>query len=366
MRILDRYIFKSVLGLFLACIFIFMFLYVIIDILARLEDILALKVPFEILIRFYLTNLPAIFLQVSPFAGLIATLYTFGKLNRENEIMAMRASGISVYQISKTVIIFGLICSVFAFWINNIVLPKALNENQKYKEKIERNMNKAKEKALGVINNLAVYGLKNRLIFITKFSLATNTMEGITILQHDEHQNLTKKIVANTGAFKDGAWTFRQCITYEFDLSGQIKNEPQFLDEEIMDIPETPRDFLSQKQSPDLMTAAQLNNYIWKLSKSGATGVIKNLKIDLYNKFTAPLTNFIIILLGIPFAFKMKKRAMGMASLGLSLFAGFLYYILGAICLALGKAGVLSPLLATSLSHITAFLTGIYLISILH
>jgi len=363
MRILDRYIIKSILGLFFTCLFVFMFLYVIIDVLSRLEDILKLKVGVEILVRFYLTNLPVIYLQVSPFAGLIATLYTFGKLSQGNEIIAMRASGLSVLQIAKTAVIFGLVTTCFTFWVNNMVLPKAMNENIRYKEKIEHNLDKAKEKTLGVINNLAIYGLRNRLIFVNSFSLKENTMEGIVILQHDAHQNLTKKIVANKGVYSDGIWTFYQCITYDFDLNGQIKNEPIFLNEEIMDIPESPREFLNQKQSPDFMNLSQLEDYIWKLSKSGATGVIRNLKVEFYQRITSPFTNLIIILLGIPFAFKMKKRAAGLSSLGLSILAGFLYYVLTAFCVALGKSGFLPPMVAASSSHIIALITSFYLIS---
>jgi lipopolysaccharide export system permease protein len=183
------------------------------------------------------------------------------------------------------------------------------------------------------------------------------------ILEHDDRQDITKKIVARRGVYEDGLWKFYQSITYTFDANGQIINEPQYLEEEIMAIPETPHDFSSQRQRPDYMTIAQLDDYIWKLSKSGANSVIRNLKVDLYQRYTVPLTSIIIIILGIPFSMIMKRRATGLSSVGISIMVGFLYYVLSAISIALGKSGTFPPILSASFSHIVALSTGLYLIA---
>jgi lipopolysaccharide export system permease protein len=246
-------------------------------------------------------------------------------------------------------------------WAGDRIIPQSLAITQKIKAQMEEG--KKKEKKPEVIDNLTMYGLKNRLFFINKFYLTTNTMQGITILEHDEHQNITKKIVANKGIYKDNLWRFYRCITYNFDQNGQILQEPQYFEEEIMVIPETPQDFINQRQRPDFMTIAQLDDYIWKLSRSGASTVIRNLKLDLYQRFTSPFTSMLIILLGIPFSLMMRKRATGLSSIGLSIIVGFLYYILDAISIALGKGGILTPILAASLSHIAVFFFSMYLIS---
>lgn len=85
--------------------------------------------------------------------------------------------------------------------------------------------------------------------------------------------------------------------------------------------------------------------------------------MDLYQRFASPFTSIIIILLGIPFALLMRKRATGMASIGVSISVGFLYYVLDAVCLAIGKSGLLMPSLAASLSHIIVLSGSLYLIS---
>lgn len=317
------------------------------------------------LANYYLAYLPIIFVQVSPIACLLSTLYTFGSLNRNNELIAMRSSGLNIFQISRTVIMFGIIVSACVFWVNDRFVPSSMSLTEKIKAQMESGTKRAKEKEREIITNLSMYGLKNRLFFVNKFSLATNTMERIIILEHDEKQNITKKIVANKGVYKDGQWKFYQCITYNFDENVQIREEPQYLEEEVMDISETPYDFLHQMLLPDFMTISQLNNYMWRLSKSGATTVIRNLKVDLYQRFASPLTSIIIILLGIPFSMMMKKRATGLSSVGLSIMVGFFYYVLNAVSVALGKAGIFMPVLAVSLSHVIALISAIYLIQTL-
>lgn len=353
MRILDRYILKSVLSLFFQCLFTFIFLYVIIDIFSHLDEILKQRVALLVLARYYLAYVPIIFVQVTPVACLLSTLYTFGKLNRDNEIIAMRSAGLSIFQISRTVILFGVILSAAVFWANDRFVPRSLALTEQIKAQMESGR-QSKEKENQTITNLSMYGLRNRLFFVNKFSLVNDTMEGIIILEHDEKQNITKKIVASRGIYRDGLWRFHNSITYYFDENVQINSEPQYFEEEIMNISETPQDFIKQMVHPNFMDIAQLEDYIWRLSKSGASTVIRNMQVDLYQRFTQPLTSLIIILLGIPFSVMMKRRATGLSSVGISLVVGFLYYVANAVSIALGKAGVLPPLAAVSLSHILA------------
>jgi len=363
MRILDRYTLKSIILIFFSCIFVFLFLYIVIDLLSNLDEILKHQATLTLLVRYYLSYLPIMFVQVSPFACLLASVYTFAKLNHNNEIIAMRCSGLSIFEIARSTLLFGILISLSVFWVSDRLVPTYLSKNQKIKIQIEEGSIKNKSKKLETITNLSMYGLRNRLFFINKFSPYTKTMEGITILEQDEHQNLTKKIIASKGIYQDGLWKFSQSITYSFDENGQVIDEPTYFEEEIMNIPETPENFTTLRQKPELMSIRQIEDYIWRVSKSGATSVIRNLKVDLYQRFNAPFTSIIIILLGIPFSLMMGKRATGMAAIGISIIAGFLYYFLDAVCLAIGKSGMLLPWLAASLSHIIVLATSLYLIA---
>jgi lipopolysaccharide export system permease protein len=362
MRILDRYVTASVVKVFVTCLATFFFLYIIIDVVSLLDDILKQKVALVIIAEYYISFLPVIFVQVTPFCCLLAAMFTFGSLNRNNELIAMRAAGMSILQITRPVLIFGILISLLVFWVNDRLAPSAGTTAQKLRQQVESGSKRAKEREKEIIPNLAIYGLKNRLFFANSFSYTTATLEGIIILEHDRRQNVTKKIVAAKGVYApDTGWIFYQSISYDLDENGQVIGEAHYLEEEKMqDITETPHDFLSQRQRPDTMTIAQLKDYIDKLKSSGAITVIRNLKVDLYRKFAEPFTSLIIILLGIPFALKIRNRGANLASVGFSIILGFLYYVVNAVGIALGKGGILMPGLSASLAHILALIVSFY------
>ena len=362
MRIIDKYILGSVVGVFLLCLSTFMLLYVVVDALSHLEDILKNHVPLAVLAEYYFSYLPLIFSRVSAFACLLATIYTFGKFTKDNEMIALRASGLDIYQITRPVLIFGVLISLLVLRINSEMVPAWMIRNQAAKQRIENSPDRNAKTKREAITNLSVYGMRNRLFFINRFYPATNTLEGINILEQDEHQNVTRKIVANKGVYREGFWTFYQVITYDFWPNGQIKQEPGYEEEETMAIPEKPDDFLNQRQQPEMMTLQQLDDYIWKLSRSGATGIVRNLQVDFYQRLTEPFACVLIILLAVPFSLQMKKRAGGLSAIGTAIIMGFLYYVAGALSVAMGKAGLLPPLLSASLNHLIALGLSIYLI----
>ena len=125
MRILDRYILNSIVTVFVTLILVFCFLYVLIDIASNLSEIIDRKVPLNILAQYYLSFYPVIIVQTSPIACLIAVLLTFGQLNNNNEVIMMRAGGLSFWKITKPAIYFGLIVSASMFWVNESFVPQA-------------------------------------------------------------------------------------------------------------------------------------------------------------------------------------------------------------------------------------------------
>jgi lipopolysaccharide export system permease protein len=362
MRILDRYILNSMIKIFVGCCLIFLMLYVIVDIFSHLDEILKQKTNIDLLFIYYLNFLPFIFVQVAPFACLLGCLYTLGVLNRNNEIIAMRTAGLSIWKISKTLIVFACLISVLVFLVNDKFVPQSEITKQEIKNQIEEASKETPDKTQETVTNLSIYGLKNRLFFINKFEVLENKMEGVTILEQDDLTNVRKKIVASYGIYKDGLWHFYECITYFFGEDGRVKGEPSYFPEQLMDITESPRDFLKQRQKPEFMTVAQLNDYILKLSMSKAQAVVRNLKIDLYQRFFMPLTSLVILIVGIPFSLVMHRRATGLSSLGIAIMVGFLYYVVNAISIAFGKGGLFPPILAVSLSHILFLSFGLYLI----
>jgi len=359
MRILDRYIVGSTLRIILGCVIVFSFLYIIIDIFNHLDEIMKQKIDLFSLLDYYLSYLPIIFVQVIPMGCLLATLYVLGSLSRHNEIIALRSSGLTILEITKGIIFLSIVISMFVFVINENFVPYSLEKSQQLKTSM---FNISKKQPQQDITNLCIYGLKNRLFFINNFSLKNNTLLGITILEEDKNQNIIRKIVATKGTWINDKWVFSDVIIYNFDQKGQLKGGLEYYPEQVMDIPETPQDFLKQKKDPQTMNIWQLKNYILRLLNSSAKTVARNLKVDLYHRIFFPFSSLVLTILAIPFALRIKARLDTLSSLGFSLGLGFLYYVIDAVSVALGKTGFFLPFISAGFSFLIFLSLGLYLI----
>ncbi|HBG61383.1 MAG: hypothetical protein A2Y03_07185 [Omnitrophica WOR_2 bacterium GWF2_38_59] len=348
MRIIERHIASSIVKIFISTAFVFCLLYILIDTTSTLDEIIDRKVPFSILVEYYLSYIPLILIQTSPIACLIATLFTFGALNNNNEIIVMRASGLNFWQITKPAICFGLIVSAFIFWINEKYVPDANSNLQKIR--LENMILKVdRDKRKKAIKNLTFYGKNNRLYFIDTFNPQDFELNGITILEHDNNANIEQKIVALSGKWTGIAWKFFQCQVTSYE-PGEINKAKiiKVYPEKLMDSKmETPEDFLKQRLDVNSMNIKQLNDYINRFSNSGAVKALNNLRVDLHQKIASPFGNFIIILVGLPFALivRSKKRST-FTSLGIAIIIGFLFYVANAVALALGKGGLFPPIIS--------------------
>jgi lipopolysaccharide export system permease protein len=324
-------------------------LYILVDITSQLDEFIDRKVPVNIIAEYYIAYLPVILSQpISSVACLIAVLFTFSGLNMNNEVTAMRSSGLNFWQITKPTIMFGLIASVLVFLVNERLVPSATeitNEIRNENMVLEVDRIKSKKEK---IKNLTLYGMKNRLYFIDTFDPDLNELRGITIIEHDEQQNIKEKTVALRGVWTGIAWKFYQCqitVYHEEGLSAPLKIK--VYKEKLMDIQEGPDDFLKQRLNVASMNIRQLGSYIDRFSKSGAAKALNNMRVDLYQKIAYPFGNFVIVLIGLPFAMMIRSRkGSAFVSIGIALVLGFLYYVANAVALAFGKSGLLPPVLA--------------------
>jgi len=346
MRILDRYILQSILVIFAGTVFTFAFLFILIDMFGNLQDFISRSVSIGVITQYYISFLPSIVVQTSTMACLISVLFTYSSLNAHNEIIAIRASGMNFWQIARPALVFAIFVSAVVFLVNEKFVPQSSMVNQQIRDteiKVEPYL---KGKGVPVIHNLTFYGFKNRLFFIDTFNPNTNELTGITIIGHDHNQNLVEKIVALKGKWTGIAWKFYNCqITTYNNTSANLASSFRISMEKLMDIKETPKDFLRQRMDTSSMDLQQLHSYIKRFASSGALKTLNNLRVDMHEKITFPLRNFILVLIGLPFALMSvgKRKAMTFTSIAIALVIGFLYYVSDAVGLALAKGGALLP-----------------------
>ena len=364
MRILDRYILISVIKMFVAAILLFTFLYVLIDAATHLDDFIANKVPAQTVLNYYASFLPVIFVQTSPIACLLAVLFTYSGLNNNNEIIALRASGLDYRKITQPAIIFGLIVTALVFLVNERFAPQAAMLAQEIKKgKIEVN-EKARAEKPAVIKYIFFYGTNNKLFFIDAFDPSTKTLSGLTVIGQDQQQRMNEKITAYKAEWTGDGWKLFNCqiATYDPD-DPTVTHEVQFFKEKTFAFGETPDDMMKQRQNVSAMNIRQTKAYIKRFKASGAVAALNNLKVDLHQKIAYPFACIVIIFVGLPFALVTgRRKGLTFASVGIALAIGFLFYVVNAVGLALGKGGALTPFMAAWLAPVLFTAAGVYFI----
>jgi len=363
MRILDRYISYNVIVVFLSTVFIFCFLYVLIDSATNLDEFLNSKVSLPILVQYYLTSLPLILVQTLPFAFLIATLLTFTNFNSHNEIIVLRSSGLNFWRIVKPAISMAIVVSSIIFLLNERLVPKADADIKKIKAENLIMESDKKNKKKSLVQNLTFYGLKNRLYFIDTFDPNSYEMNGVTIIEFDNKQNIKEKVVALNGKWTGIAWKFFKCHVTTFSEIEDVPTKIKIYNEKLLDIDEKPEDFLKQRLNVNAMNIQQLADYIMRFSNSGAKRAINNLRVDLHWKIASPFNNIVIVLVGLPLVLTTgRRKALTFTSLGIAIGVGFLFYVCNSVGLALGKAGLFPPILAAWLTPFVFTSIAFYLI----
>ena len=360
MKIIDRYMTRAFLGPFIWCVFVFIIMAVIIDIFSFIENIVKFKIPVTSIIAFYVYYTPTIFLQVVPMAVLLSTIYVLSNLNKHNEITAMKSSGISLWRILTPILIMGVLISLVTFIVNDKVIPVSSRVSSAIRrDELEKEKRKASQGK--IIQNVAIYGAGNRIVFARNYDTERKTLEDIIIHEHDASENLISKITAQSGAWTAEGWEFHKVIIYKIDNAGRILRETAFFNKKIVPLKEKPGDFANREWRADYVSYKELKRYI-KNFKGSSTKLVKGLLVDLHYKIAFPCISFIIILIGAPFAI-ITTRGGVLIGIGMSLAIGLLYYAFIAISLAFGKAGMLPPMISAWLGNIVFAVLGVYLVN---
>ncbi len=358
MQIMDRYILKGYTYSLVYCIAAFISLYIIVDLFNYIDEMMRNRIPIYTILTYYATFAPTIFVQIAPMAALLATVYTLSTLKRYNELTAMRVSGVSLWKVLRPILFMTALLSISVLVVNDMVVPELTHISSEIREDKIRHIGKKDKK---VIENIAVFGEGNRIIYAKEFKIKEKELNGIIVHQNDENQNLVMKLSAERGYYNNGKWIFENGMTYRLDKAGYIIGAPTTFHRKVMDIKEKPIYFAKKGRLPELMNYKQLRTYINKFAiKSSST--TRKLLVDLYYKTSLPFVSLAVLLVASPFAFMMQRGGL-LIGIGTSILIGIAFFGMQAVSLAMGKAGVLPPLISAWSTNILFLAVGIHLMN---
>ncbi|MBN2357162.1 LptF/LptG family permease [candidate division KSB1 bacterium] len=123
MFILWRYIIKEHIGPFIFSLCVITLVFLLNLVFRELPRILSRGLPLGVVIEYFSLNMAWIVALAVPMAVLVAALMAFGRFSGDNEVIAMKASGIAITRIIMPVFILSILIALFLIWFNNHVLP---------------------------------------------------------------------------------------------------------------------------------------------------------------------------------------------------------------------------------------------------
>jgi LPS export ABC transporter permease LptG/LPS export ABC transporter permease LptF len=360
--ILDDYIlreFLTTLGLVLVT---FVMLLLVFTFFELIGDIIRNKTPF-ITVGDYLVNLtPSMIYTITPLSVLLAVLVTFGTLQRNNELTAMKATGISLYRVALPVLVIAFIVAASLFAFDETYVPTANRRQEALRSVIKgkpaQTFFRPDQKWMFGSQQP---GKPDRIFYYQFFDPVNDRFANVTIFEIDPATfTLSRRVFAATAHWEPEVqqWIFENGWVRTFS-GDAVKDYQPFNVSTFPEIPERPQYFKKESLQSQEMSFTQLNRYIRDLSQSGFDTM--PLRVQLNVKLAYPLITLVMAVLAIPFALSMGRRG-SLTGIAAAIGLAVAYWVTAAIFQAMGNVNMLPAILAAWSPDVLFGLVGSYLL----
>lgn len=288
---------------------------------------------------------------VIPIAALLSVLVTFGLLSRTSELTVMKACGISLYRVCAPVVLLSLLFSAALFSLDQEILAQA----NRRATAIDDQIRGRPPKTFNPLNRRWVIGRDGTIYHYGFFDPRHEVLTSLTMYRlAPDAWRLTSQTYAASAEYR-GGWTGVQGWTQ--DLSSGTPKWRVFSREPLPI--ESPEYFKTEDTEADLMSVAQLRRSVKELAATGANVVPQ--QVDLQRKLAFPFVTFVMTLLAVPFGVTTGRRG-ALYGIGLGIVIALSYWFLMSVFVAIGKAGLLPPVLAAWTPNIIVSASAVYLL----
>jgi LPS export ABC transporter permease LptG/LPS export ABC transporter permease LptF len=280
---------------------------------------------------------PQFIYYVIPIATLLSVLVTFGVLARSSELTVMKACGVSLYRTALSVVILSLGFSAMLFALEQRVMASANRQAEILDAKIRGRQPRTESMLL----RRWTLGSNNVIYHYDLFDPQRNEMFGLTMFQLlPVSWTLGSETHVQHAVYREGTWQAEHGWVQDFTKTPSTWRP---IDKAPLAGVEPPKFFASEEPDADFMTVTELQRYINHLSLSGFNTV--PLMVELQRKLAFPLVTLVMTLLAVPFGVGLGRHG-ALYGIGLGIVIALSYWILISAFVAIGRAGLLPPLLA--------------------
>jgi LPS export ABC transporter permease LptF/LPS export ABC transporter permease LptG len=352
--IVDLYLLRRFFYFFFVILAAFIFLFETFNFFERLDDIARHRIAFITVVNYFRFLIPYLVYQLSPLAALVSVLVTLGILSKNNEIVAFKASGISLYRLAAPLLLAGLAIAATLLILDETYLPYA---NQR--QDALYNQIKGRPPQTYTRPQRWIFGENSKVYNYDLFDPSERLFGGLTVVELDPTTFQMKRRVFATRAHwldTQKTWLLESGWVRDFSEGTVSRYEP-FNVTILAELVEPPSYFHREVIQAFQMSWTELRKYMESLRHAGFD--VSTLNVQWHKKLAYPLIAPISMMLAIPFAILVGNRgAIGGVALGVGI--GISYWAVAALFEALGGIGQLPPLLAAWSPDLIFFFLGLY------
>ena len=350
-RLVCRYVCAEYLRFFLFSLVLFLGLSLLVDFFDRLDNFIKYGASVSATIRYFVFKIPLFVTQAAPAAALAGVLIGCGLLSRNRELLALKACGISPWQMALPLLLTaGMLSLTVRVW-NEWVVPAAFHHSR-YINTVEIKQRPFK----GLFHERGFwYHGDGAFYYIEHFDSQKKIVSGLTMYTLDQDFRVRSLVEIARAEWKEDRWQFT--TVREKSLTGEEHARLQGLPVQLQ---ETPEDFSLIDMKAEEFSSDQLRKYIISLQKKGLDTT--EYLVDLHLKSAVPFATLVMTLIGIALTIPSSKQYALPTVLGLALITGFGYWLVLALSISLGHSDALPPQLAAWLANGVAGLCGLFLL----
>lgn len=321
-----------------------------------LDFMLKYNLPFGLFLKMIVLGMPQVITFAFPMAVLLGSLLAISRLSNDNEIVALRAAGVSLWRAAAPAFFFGLTVTGVTFLLNEMIVPSANSEITTMKNDVIMR----KTGAIMQENMVLPFYEEGKLAFLLIANkLEGDRLEGVKFYHFGESEGSDWWIYANTGNWVNDNWVFRDGERYQVMNDGTVLTS--FFDSfDIKELNITSAQLRRKAKTSLEMNIAELRSFIRELKKEGLDKDARKNLTEYYFKFSTPFSCLFFVLIAFPLAIS-PARTSGGTGMGISLLIVLAYYVMLMLCTRLGQAGAIEPVIAGWIPNSVVAAVGLYL-----
>ena len=229
MKIIDRYIYNSLILPSLFGISIFTFIMMLNVVMEVMERLFASDLPFISIIDYLFYAVPGVLVQTIPMGAFLGVMLVYGGLSETNEIVAMEGSGIGLFRIIRPAFIFGVILTLIGLGLELYVNPRALkNINAQTKQVLASKPNSLSEAKVFLTNEEKGFGF-----YIDEVNNEKATAKNFLIINKRGDNPYPIVFLAENAKFDPGIIRLQKVKGYAFEKNGNSRVSAEYQEQEI-------------------------------------------------------------------------------------------------------------------------------------